>query len=238
MKTIFGLTLKAAVRDPFLLFWSIILPIGGTVSLGLFIKQPGYPLRIMIGMMAAGVLFYAFTTTAFAILSQRRRGVYNLLHVTPMPLWEYICSVSGAWTLVSLLCSMLVLVVGILTFKLGIIAVSILMLLPIVLVAAIGYVLLSFFVSSLCKTEAHASIVTNIVAMPLLFCSDAFYGLEKAPVWLRTITHLNPFQWFVNGLRSSLSQDVSAWLVSMGLLLLILTITLILAVRTFKFADA
>lgn len=236
MKSIFGLTLKSAIRDPFLLFWSIFLPIGGSVSLGLFIKQTGYSLRIVIGMMAAGVLFYAFTTTAFNILSQRRRGVYNLLLVTPMPLWEYICSVSGAWTLVSFLCAMLVLVVGRLTFQFYLSVISILMLLPVVFIAAIGYVLLSFFVSSLCKTEAHASMVTNLVAMPLLFCSDAFYELDKAPMWLQTITRLNPFQWFINGLRSSLVLNVGAWLVSIGLLLLIMVIALTLAVRTFKYS--
>lgn len=235
MKTIFGLTLKSAIRDPFLLFWSIFLPIVGSVSLGLFIKQTGYSQRIVIGMMAAGVLFYAFTTTAFTILSQRRRGVYNLLHVTPMPLWEYICSVSGAWTVISFLCAMLVLMVGKLIFKFDLYAISILMLLPVVLIAAIGYVLLSFFVSSLCKTETHVSMVTNLVAMPLLFCSDAFYGLEKAPISLRTITYFNPFQWFVNGLRSSMSLNVNTWLVSTGLLLFIMVIALILAVRTFKF---
>lgn len=145
MKTIFGLTLKSAGRDPFLLFWSILLPVGGTIGLGLLIKQTEYPLHIMTGMMAMGVLFYAFSTTAFAILSQRKRGVYSLLRATPMPIWQYICGVSGAWTLVSLLCALLVLIAGTLVFRLDVFILSILMLLPVLLCAALGYVLLSFF---------------------------------------------------------------------------------------------
>ncbi|MNC31781.1 hypothetical protein D3C75_801140 [compost metagenome] len=173
MKTIFLLTLKAAPRDPYLLFWSILLPVGGTIGLGLLIGQPEYPLRIMTGMMAVGMLFYAFSTTSFAILGQRRRGVYNPLRVTPMPLWRYICGVSGAWTLISLSCGLLVLGAGTIFFQLGI------------------------------------------------------------PAFAR----FNPFQWFLDGLRGALSLDPGIWLVSLGLLLILLLAALALAVRTFRFSD-
>ncbi len=237
MKTILGLTLKATSRDPFLLFWSILLPVGGTVGLGLFIKQVGYPLRIMTGMMAVGVLFYAFTTTAFTILGQRSRGVYSLLRVTPMPLWQYISGVSGAWTLVSFLCAMLVFVAGKIVFQLDVSELSILLLLPVVLLAALGYVFLSFFVSSMCRTEAHVSMATNVASMLLLFCSDAFYALDRAPVWLQTITRFNPFQWFIDGLRNAFALNVGGWLISTGLLLTVLIIALLLAVQTFKYTD-
>jgi len=37
MKTIFKLTMKFAYRDPFMLFWSILLPIGGLIGLGLYV---------------------------------------------------------------------------------------------------------------------------------------------------------------------------------------------------------
>ena len=120
MKTIFNLTFKSAGRDPFLLLWSIILPIGGAIGLGVFIKSPDYPEHILTGMIAVSILFYSFMTTSFAILTQRRRGVYNLLRVTPMPLWKYVCSISGAWTLISFLCAMLVLLSGILALKINI----------------------------------------------------------------------------------------------------------------------
>lgn len=237
MKTIFGLTFKSAVHDPFLLFWSIFLPVGGAVALGVLIRQKGYPLQIMTGMMATGILFYAFTTTAFTILGQRRRGVYSLLRITPMSLWQYICGVSGAWTLVSVLCALLVLVVGIIVFQLDVSAASILMLIPVMLLAALGYVFLSFVVSAFCRTQAQASMVTNIVTMPLIFCSDAYYALDRAPAWLQTIARFNPFQLFIDGLRSSLFLHVGEWLISIGLLLIIFIFALLLAVRTFRFTD-
>jgi len=123
----------------------------------------------MTGMMATGILFYAFTTTVFAILGQRRRGVYSLLRVTPMPLRQYICGVSGAWTLVSLLCALLVLAAGTLVFHLDVSALSILMLLPVGLLAALGYVLLSFFAA-----------MPFICWIGLRYCCKGLHGLIRS----------------------------------------------------------
>lgn len=237
MKKIFGLTFKSAFRDPYLLFWSILLPVGGCILLGFFIKVPEYPARILTGMMAVSVLFFALVTVAFYTLAQRRRGVYNLLRVTPSPLWQYISAVSGAWTVVSVLCSLLVLVIGGLVFGIPISAVSVLLLLPVLLAATIGYVFLSFLVSSLSKTEGHINIISNLIILPLMFCSDAFYSLEHAPGVLKIISRFNPFQWFINGLRSAFTADITGWLVNLGLLAALLLVALGLAVRTFRFSD-
>lgn len=237
MKSIFRLTLKSAQRDPFLLLWSIIIPIAGTISLGIFVKSPAYPERILTGMMAVSILFYSFMTTSFAILSQRRRGVYNLLKVTPMPLWKYVCSISGAWTLVSFLCAMLVLLSGIFTLKLNISVWSFLALIPIIIIATLGYVFFSFFIASLSRTENNISILTNIITMPLLLSSSAFYSLSNAPQFIQIFNRLNPFQWFINGLRSAFDLEWISYLTSMGLVALVTILALILALKTFRYTD-
>lgn len=238
MNTIFSLSLKAAAREPFLLFWSILLPIAGTVGLGLLIKQPDYAMQITTGMMAMGILFYAFTTTVFSVLSQRKRGVYKLLRVTPLSLWRYLFSVSSAWVIVSLLCAMLVLGVGSIVFGFALSLASIVMMGIAAVLGAGGYVFFSFFISALCKTEAQASITANLITMPFLLCSDAFYSLEGAPSWVRILNHLNPFQWFVNGLRSGFLHDEKGWGISIAVLLMLAMITLFLAVRSFCFDEA
>ncbi|PKM53359.1 MAG: ABC transporter permease [Firmicutes bacterium HGW-Firmicutes-5] len=237
MNTIFSLSLKSAARQPFLLFWSILIPIGGTLILGFLVGNPDYAIKITTGMMAMGILFYTFTTTVFSLLGQRRRGVYQLLKVTPMPLSRYIISVSGAWTLVSLICAMLVLTVGVVFFQLDLALVSVVRMGIVCVVGATGYVFFSFFVSGLCQTEAQTSIATNLIAMPLLLGSDAFYSLEAAPAWVKTVILLNPFQWLLNGLRSGFSGNNRDWAVSLVALLIFLGINLFLAVGSFKSSD-
>lgn len=185
-----------------------------------------------------GILFYAFTTTVFAVLSQRKRGVYKLLRVTPMPLWRYILSVSSAWILISLLCGMLVLAVGSLVFDFSPPILAVVMMAIVCVLGACGYVFLSFFVSGLCKSESQASITTNLITLPLLLCSSAFYSLAGAPRWVQLLSHFNPFQWFVTGLRSGFAMDVAGWLASVGVLMVILIVTLFLAVKSFGFNEA
>lgn len=237
MKTLFKLTMKSALRDPFLLFWSILLPIGGLIGLGNFIKSPNYPSTILTGMMGTSILFYSLVTTAFSILMHRRRGVYNLLRVTPMTLWKYVLSIAYAWTLISIICGSIVLTVGVIMFDIKISLVSILMLYLVTIIATIGYVLLSFFIASLSKNEGQMSTISNLFILPLLFCSNAFYSLNNAPAWLEKISQFNPFQWFINGLRSSLALDFTNCLLNMALLLIVVVVAMFLAVRTFRFAD-
>jgi ABC-2 type transport system permease protein len=237
MKTIFCLTLKSAGRDPFLLLWSLILPVGGAIGLGIFIKTPDYPKHILTGMMAVSVLFYALTTTSFTILTQRRRGVYNLLRVTPMPLWKYVCSISGAWTIISFLSAVLVMLSGILVLKLSVSLETFLALLPVIMIAALGYVLLSFFIASLSRTENNVSILTNIITLPLIFSSSAFYSLDSAPFFIRILNKCNPFQWFINALRGAIDLSWGNYYMNTGLVLLVAIVALLLALKTFRYTD-
>ena len=96
MKTIFKLTIKKAIRDPFLIFWSIFFPIVTIIALGILFNTESYTIHILTAMTCVSVLAYSFMTTSFNVLSQRRRGVYNLLKVTPLPLYKYIISSSCA----------------------------------------------------------------------------------------------------------------------------------------------
>jgi ABC-2 type transport system permease protein len=237
MKAIFKLTFKAGSRDPFLLFWSIILPVGGVIGLGIFIKSPDYSKQILTGMIAVSILFYLFMTTSFTILAQRRRGVYNLLRITPMPLWKYVCSISGAWTLISFLCAMLVLLSGIFILKIEITVRTFLALLPLNIMANVGYIFFSFFIASISRTENHISILTNIVAMPLLFTSSAFYSLKNTPQILQLINRFNPFEWFIDGLRNAFNLAWVNYMADLGLVSLVAFASLLLALKTFQYSD-
>lgn len=238
MKKIFLLTLKSAFRDTYLFLWSLIVPIGGTLGLSCFIKLENYESTILTGMTAVSVLFYAFMTTVFAVLSQRRRGVYNLLHITPLPLWEYIVSVAGAWTCISTVCSLIVLAFGIIVFKINIQIISMIQCLPVLALSALGYIFLSFIVSRFCKNEAHANILCNFVTLPFMLCSTAFYSLENAPQFIKYLNKINPFEYFVTGIRASFTGNVQSYMSCLTVLTVFLAVTLVFATKTFKFNDA
>jgi len=44
--------------------------------------------------------------------------------------------------------------------------------------------------------------IGQVITMPLFFGSNAIYPTEIMPEWLRTIAHLNPLTYEVDGLRA------------------------------------
>ena len=237
MKTIFKLTMKKAIRDPFLIFWSIFFPLVIVISLGLFFKMESYTVHILTAMSCVSVLDYSFMTTSFNVLSQRRRGVYNLLKVTPLPLYKYIISLSCAWVIISIISCLFVFLVCALFFKVEFSFVSILLFLPVIILASLLYIFISFFVSSLVKNNETASILYNIILMASMFLSDGYYSLYNAPNIVKILSKLNIFQYFLNAFRGAFYFDFHAYFIGIAVLLVCLIIALILAVNTFRYAD-
>ena len=237
MKTIFKLTMKKAIRDPFLIFWSIFFPLVIVISLGLFFKMESYTVHILTAMSCVSVLAYSFMTTSFNVLSQRRRGVYNLLKVTPLPLYKYIISLSCAWVIISIISCLFVFLVCALFFKVEFSFVSILLFLPVIILASLLYIFISFFVSSLVKNNETASILYNIILMASMFLSDGYYSLYNAPNIVKILSKLNIFQYFLNAFRGAFYFDFHAYFIGIAVLLVCLIIALMLAVNTFRYAD-
>ncbi|MEI0621241.1 ABC transporter permease [Brachyspira pilosicoli] len=237
MKTIFKLTIKKAIRDPFLIFWSIFFPIVTIIALGILFNTESYTIHILTAMTCVSVLAYSFMTTSFNVLSQRRRGVYNLLKVTPLPLYKYIISSSCAWVMISIISSLFVFISCALFFKLEFSFVSILLFLPIIIAASLVYIFISFFVSSLVKNNETASILYNIILMGSMFLSDGYYSLYNAPSVVKFLSRLNIFQYFLNSVRGAYYFDFQSYFIGLAVLLACLIIALILAVNTFRYVD-
>lgn len=237
MKTIFKLTIKKAIRDPFLIFWSIFFPIVTIIALGILFNTESYTIHILTAMTCVSVLAYSFMTTSFNVLSQRRRGVYNLLKVTPLPLYKYIISSSCAWVMISIISSLFVFISCALFFKLEFSFVSILLFLPIIIAASLVYIFISFFVSSLVKNNETASILYNIILMCSMFLSDGYYSLYNAPSVVKFLSRLNIFQYFLNAVRGAYYFDFQSYFIGLAVLLSCLIIALILAVNTFRYVD-
>ncbi|MGE7910531.1 ABC transporter permease [Lysinibacillus xylanilyticus] len=235
MKTVFVLNLKSSIKDMYLLFWSILMPFAAIIALRIFL--PSYAVNYVEGIIAVSVFFYSFMTTAFIALSQRKRGVYNLLHATPMPLWKYIISISSSWAIVAIILSYIVLLFAIVINQLNFSFKILLYMTPIILIASLSFVFFSFFISSLVKNEGHLSMTANVLMIPMLLCSNAFFTMEKAPNLIQYISIVNPFEWFLNGIKSAFQNNFSLWGESLLLLLGCLAVTLIISLKTFKYSD-
>lgn len=237
MKTIFLLTIRSAVRDLYLLVWSLLIPVTSIIFIGMFIKEPVYRQHISVGIVVASIIFYAFSTTAYIIMAQRKRGVYSLLKITSMKLWEYVCSLSSAWILISVFCGVFIFSVCTVFFDIKTSFIAFVGLLPIFIIGAAGYIFFAFFISSIAKNEAHMSMITNLIIFPLLLCSNAFYSLENVPFVFRMLQRLNPVQWFLNAIHATLNLNISSYLISIVLLLFFLLGMLGISLKTFYYTN-
>ena len=49
----------------------------------------------------------------------------------------------------------------------------------------------------------HMATVTNFIIIPLSFLSGTFYTIDKLPIYLQTISKVNPFFYMIDGFRYS-----------------------------------
>jgi ABC-2 type transport system permease protein len=81
------------------------------------------------------------------------------------------------------------------------------------LLAIVTMVLLSFtavgfglIMASVMRDFEGFQVIMNLILMPLLFLSSAFFPIsDSSPVWLKTISLANPMFYMVDGLRGSLT---------------------------------
>jgi ABC-2 type transport system permease protein len=85
----------------------------------------------------------------------------------------------------------------------------------------------------------HIAAVTNFIVTPLTFLSGTFYSVDRFPPVLRSVTHLNPFFYMIDGFRYGFigHAETSLWqgvAVLVGLNIVLWAITLRMLVTGYK----
>jgi len=85
----------------------------------------------------------------------------------------------------------------------------------------------------------HIAAVTNFIVTPLTFLSGTFYSVDRFPPVLRSVTHLNPFFYMIDGFRYGFIGHAEASLlygvaVLTGLNLILWVVTLRMLVTGYK----
>lgn len=234
MNTALRILLKSALRDRISLFWSVVFPVGLLIGLGVVFDSPEYRGRLLAGMAAMGVFFWALFGIAFENLSHRNRGVYKLLRATPFPTVAFVLSLTIARALVALLSGAVVVATGAIAFGVDVGWGESLLMLPVLLAGTFCFTGLGFLVANLAGNEAQVSMICNLFSLPMLFVSETFYSLDGSPRWLQELSRFLPFSHFVDAFRHSLEGDASGIVLPILILLAFAVLFLVLAVVTFR----
>ena len=185
---------------------------------------------IAMSLMNSGVIGLS---TAF--VTYRERGILRRIRMTPFPLPNFILARVFSQVLVAFAQAAILLLLGNLLYGVTIQG-SIALVALVVLIGALAFLAIGFFVSSIAKTTEEAAGLSNLITFPMLFLSGVFFDVNNAPDWLKPITKILPLHYLVEALRQPMTFGKGLSEIWIDLLVLIATfiIAVALAVRFFR----
>ena len=157
---------------------------------------------LMPGILAQSVLFVAIFN-GISIIWERDLGIVHKFLVSPTPRTALVLGKSVSAGVRAIAQAALI---YLLAFALGVnINWSPVALLGVLLFVLLGATLFSTFsliIACLVKTRERFMGIGQVITMPLFFGSNAIYPTEIMPDWLKTIAHINPLTYEVDGLRA------------------------------------
>jgi ABC-2 type transport system permease protein len=147
--------------------------------------------------MTNGIIALTSVTTEF-----KRRGIIKRLSITPLTKFDWIIGNILSQTLLNLMLTAIMIVVGWIVFRVQAIpdALSIIMIfLGSVMFSGLGMVL-----GGLVKDVEAASALGNAIAFPMMFLSGTYFPMEFMPSYLQSFSRVLPLFYFSEGLRDAL----------------------------------
>lgn len=235
MITIFRTMLTGQFRDPHTLFWTILLPFALLIGLGLYFDEPGYAGRLLAGTLALNILFGPGMVTPFQVMTLRNRGVFKLLRTASLPTSAFIAASAFARTALSLVMGACLIAAGALFFGVNLTLFGLALMLLAQLIGSVCFTAVGFITGNLARNESDTSMISNLICLPMLFASEAFYSLEHAPQWVKIASRLHPFSHFVDLLSAAVrgSRLAEIW-IPIAALALFAAISLAVAAATFR----
>lgn len=191
-----------------------------------------YILTIIVAMLS---LVSTLILTALSIARERELGTFDQLIVSPLSSFEILLGKSIPPLIIAMSLTMLMVGIVIIFFHVPFVG-SIFLFFISILISLTAIVGVGLYISAVCNTQQQAILSVMTFMMPAVLLSGFISPIEDMPLVLQYITYLNPVRFFM-----VLSRGI--FLKGMGIsdvinnvipLLIIATITLTLAGRTFK----
>jgi ABC-2 type transport system permease protein len=194
---------KSFWRNPASMFFTFIFPLMFLVIFNLLF---GGTVRITTGQTVNASNFYVpaiaafsivtacFTNVAMSITLLRDEGVLKRKRGTPLPGWAYLLGRIIFSVFIAMLLVAIVTAAGVLFYDVSAPTDTIGPFLLAIIVGAAGFCALGLAITSVIPNGDAAPAMVNGIVLPLLFISDVFVPLNKAPQWIRTVGDFFPIK--------------------------------------------
>ena len=233
-QVIFKSMLTTSIRDRVTLFYSLAFPLLLMVGLGYYFNENHQQLQIVAGITAISTIFWGMQGIAFQVHVQRNRGVYKLLKVTSMPLTLFIVIMVLARTFIGVLINIVVWLVGIVIFTIDVTFIATVNTFLLLIIGSLCFTSIGFVISNLARNEAQINMFSNLIQLPMIFMSEAFYSLKNAPEWVVFIGKLLPFEHYVKAVSGLMLEETNILLTGYGIPIIYLVLALFISILTFR----
>lgn len=191
-----------------------------------------YVLTVIVAMLSVVV---TLILTALSIARERELGTFDQLIVSPLSSFEILLGKTIPPLCIAMVLTCIMTSIVIFVFQVPFNG-SILLLLVSLLISLLSIVGVGLFISSICNTQQQAILSVMTFMMPAVLLSGFISPIEDMPVFLQYLTYLNPIRFFMVLTRGIFLKGMGITDVMTNLipLIIIATITLTLASRTFK----
>ncbi len=156
---------------------------------------------IVPGIMAFIVYLLTTLLTLLAFVGERTTGTLERVLSTPIRESEMVGGYAIAFGSIGTIQALLVLLVGILVFKITVLG-NVFIAFAVVALLAIVSQALGILLSNLAKTEGQAVQFVPFIILPVFLLSGVFWPIQAIPTWLRPLSYLVPPTYAVDACRS------------------------------------
>lgn len=153
------------------------------------------------GIMAFVVFMLTTLLTLISFVGERTSGNLERLQATPLRASEIVIGYAIAFSIIGMLQSILLLVIGVTVFNIMIVGHIALAFVVIALLAVVS-LSLGILLSSLAKREAQAIQFFPLIVLPTFLLAGIFWPVEAIPSWLRPLSYAIPPSYAVDATRS------------------------------------
>jgi ABC-2 type transport system permease protein len=176
-------------------------PVTVDASNAIYAKDAKFMDFFVPGIMAFVVFLLTTLLTLISFVGERTSGNLERLQATPLRESEIVVGYAIAFSIIGMLQSIILLVIGITVFNIMIVGHIGLAFLVIALLAIVS-LSLGIMLSSLAKREAQAIQFFPIIVLPTFLLAGIFWPVEAIPSWLRPLSYAIPPSYAVDATRS------------------------------------
>lgn len=190
------------LRNGFVLFWNFAFPVLLMLIYGVVMSQ--YMDYMTPGVIVLNALSFGLVGSSNMMLEMREKSVLRRLQASPLPAGQLIGSYLLVNLLIGILQSTLIIIAGVLLYKVPVSALSLALAYPMILVGLLAFMALGGIISGVAAKAGTATAVGMTIYSSLMFISDMVFPLDMLPSWMQNVVPYLPAYPVVQLVRSAM----------------------------------